>query len=106
MTSALRAGADTFGALAYSAAHPGFQLEVVVQYADGTRQAWGTGPGWRGLDGGGAYPAAGSVSPLNYAAPVEDLNAGRYPFGFDTPGFRPAVAAGWTPSSPGPPSPA
>jgi len=38
-----------------------------------------------GLDGGAAYPEAGSVSPLNYAAPVEDLDARRYPSGFVHP---------------------
>jgi hypothetical protein len=98
VTSALRAGADTFGALAYSAARPSFQLELIVQYRDGTRQVWGTGPNWQGLDGGGAYPAAGSISPQYYAAPVEDLDAGRYPFGFDTSGYQPTVAGGWTPA--------
>jgi hypothetical protein len=98
VTSALRPGANTFGALAYSSSHPSFALELIVQYKDGTRQVWGTGPNWQGLDGGGAYPAAGSVSPLNYAAPVEDLDAERYPFGFDTSGYHAAVAGGWTPA--------
>jgi alpha-L-rhamnosidase len=98
VTSALRGGANAFGALAYSTSHPSFALELIVQYKDGTRQVWGTGPNWQGLDGGAAYPEAGSVSPEYYAAPVEDLDAERYPFGFDTPGFKPAVAAGWTPA--------
>lgn len=97
VTGALRAGVNAFGALAYSASHPSFQLELIVQYRDGTRQQWGTGPNWQGLDGGAAYPAAGSISPLNYAAPVEDLDAERYPSGFDTPGYQPA-RAGWTPA--------
>ncbi len=95
VTGALRAGTDTFGALAYSPAHPDFQLELVVQYKDGQRQEWGTGSGWQGLDGGAAYPAAGSISPNYYTAPVEDLNAQRYPVGFDTPGYQPDAAAGW-----------
>jgi alpha-L-rhamnosidase len=98
VTSELRAGVNAFGALAYSAAHPAFQLELVVQYKDGKRQVWGTGPNWKGLDGGGAYPAAGSISPQYYSAPVENLDAERYPFGFDTPGFTPSAAAGWTPA--------
>jgi hypothetical protein len=98
VTSELRSGANTFGALAYSAVHASFQLELIVQYKDGTRQEWGTGPNWRGLDGGAVYPAAGSVSPHYYAAPVEDLDARRYPFGFDTNGFKPSAQAGWTPA--------
>src|ERR1700722_12936076 len=95
VTSALKPGSDAFGALAYATSTPRFQLELVVQYKDGTRQTWGTGQNWQAMDGGAAYPAAGSVSPGYYSAPVEDLDAEHYPFGFDTPGYRPAAAAGW-----------
>jgi alpha-L-rhamnosidase len=93
VTQYLKPGSqDTFGALAYTPQDQRFLLEVVVEYADGTRQAWGTGPGWQALDGGSAYPAAGSVGTAYYTLPVEDLNAGKYPFGFDTPAFS---ATGW-----------
>jgi alpha-L-rhamnosidase len=95
VTSALKRGNDAFGALAYATSTPRFQLELVVQYKDGTRQTWGTGQNWQGMDGGAAYPAAGSVSAGYYTAPVEDLDAERYPFGFDTPGYKPAAVAGW-----------
>jgi alpha-L-rhamnosidase len=98
VTSLLRAGTDSFGALAYSPAHPFFQLELVVQYKDGSRQVWCTGPNWKALDGGGAYPAAGSVSPQYYSAPVEDLDAEKYPVGFDRPGYPTPAAAGWSPA--------
>ena len=101
VTSALTPGNDTFGALAYAASTPRFQLELVVQYKDGTRQTWGTGQNWQAMDGGAAYPAAGSVSPGYYTAPVEDLDAGHYPFGFDTPATRqpPPRRAGGAPPS-------
>jgi Bacterial alpha-L-rhamnosidase 6 hairpin glycosidase domain/Bacterial alpha-L-rhamnosidase C-terminal domain/Bacterial alpha-L-rhamnosidase concanavalin-like domain len=98
VTSDLRAGDDVFGALAYSAAHPEFQLELVVQYKDGTRQVWGTGTNWKAMDGGAVYPAAGSISPMYYAAPAENLDAERYPFGFDTAAYTPAAARGWSPA--------
>jgi hypothetical protein len=100
VTSLLKAGSNAFGALAYSAAHPYFSLELVVQYKDGTRQVWGTGSNWKALDGGAVYPAAGSVSPQYYTAPVEDLDAEKYPAGFDTPGYPAAAAAGWTTAIP------
>jgi alpha-L-rhamnosidase len=99
VTSALRGGTDTFGALAYTTSRQEFQLELVVQYKDGTRQVWGTGQNWDGMDGGAVYPAAGSISPQYYAAPVEDLDAERYPFGFDTPGFKATAAGGWHPAA-------
>jgi alpha-L-rhamnosidase len=99
VTSELKPGStDTFGALAYTTSTPRFQLELVIQYKDGTRETWGTGENWQGLDGGAVYPAAGSVSPVYYTAPVEDLDAERYPFGFDTPGYHPG--AGWRRASP------
>ncbi len=96
VTRDLRAGTNVVGALAYTSAHPEFQLELVVQYRDGTRTVWGSGPAWKGLDGGSAYPAAGSVSPAYYTAPVENLDAEKYPFGFDTAAYQPAAAAGWS----------
>jgi Bacterial alpha-L-rhamnosidase 6 hairpin glycosidase domain/Bacterial alpha-L-rhamnosidase C-terminal domain/Bacterial alpha-L-rhamnosidase concanavalin-like domain len=96
VTTALRGGTDTFGALAYSPAHPDFQLELVVQYKDGQRQVWGTGAGWDGMDGGAVYPNAGSISPQYYKAPVENLNAERYPFGFDTPGYQAPPGTSWS----------
>lgn len=92
VTGALRPGTDTFGALAYTTQDQAFQLELVVQYRDGTRQVWGTGPDWEGMDGGSVYPWAGSIGTQYYSAPVEDLNAELYPSGFDTPAF---TASGW-----------
>jgi alpha-L-rhamnosidase len=84
---------DTFGALAYTTSGQQFDLEVIVEFQGGTRVAWGTGSGWQAMDGGSVYPAAGSIGTVYYSAPVEDLNAERYPFGFDTPSFHPG--AGW-----------
>ncbi len=95
VTKAIKAGTDTFGALGYTSSDRRFQLELVIEYADGQRQVWGTGQGWQGMDGGAVYPAAGSISQLYYNAPVENLDAERYPFGFDTPGFHPTAADGW-----------
>ena len=94
VTQYLRTGTkDVFGALAYTTSDQRFELEVVVEYSDGTRTVWGTGSGWQALDGGSVYPAAGSVGTAYYTLPVEDLNAERYPFGFDTIGFSPK---GWS----------
>ena len=94
VTSALAPDSTaTFGALAYTPLDQQFVLELVIQYADGTRTAWGTGTNWQAIDGGSVYPAAGSVGTAYYSAPVEDLNAARYPWGFDTPSFN---AAGWS----------
>jgi alpha-L-rhamnosidase len=94
VTPYVKGGAKTtFGALAYAAADQRFELELIVEFEGGARASWGTGPGWQALDGGSVYPAAGSVGTAYYAAPVEDLNAQQYPWGFDTPSF---TATGWS----------
>jgi alpha-L-rhamnosidase len=100
VTRLLRPGTNTFGALAYTTADQRFQLELVVQYRDGTTQVWGTGANWQAMGGDSVYPWAGSIGTAYYSAPVEDLNAELYPFGFDTPGF---AAAGWTAAAVGAP---
>jgi hypothetical protein len=84
---------QTFGALAYTQLDQQFVLELVIQYADGSRATWGTGTNWLAMDGGSVYPPAGSVGTAYFSAPVEDLNAQKYPWGFDTPAFRPV---GWS----------
>ncbi|HUN38353.1 MAG TPA: hypothetical protein VMU95_40705, partial [Trebonia sp.] len=83
---------DTFGALAYTAKSQDFDLELVIEYKGGARSAWGTGSSWQAIDGGSVYPSAGSIGTSYYAAPVENLNAEKYPYGFDTPSFN---AKGW-----------
>jgi hypothetical protein len=84
---------QTFGALGYTQLDQQFVLELVIQYADGSRAIWGTGTNWQAMDGGSVYPPAGSVGTAYFSAPVEDLNAQKYPWGFDTPAFRPV---GWS----------
>ena len=85
VTRALTPGNDTFGALAYAASTRGFQLELVVEYKDGTRQAWGTRSDWQALDGGAVYPAAGSVSPRTTPRRWRTWTREHYPFGLRHP---------------------
>jgi alpha-L-rhamnosidase len=94
VSKALRPGTNAFGALAYTTEDQALQLELVVQYRDGSTQVWGTGPDWQAMDGGEVYPWAGSIGTQYYSAPVEDLDAEVFPFGFDTPAFK-AGGTGW-----------
>lgn len=76
------------------------QLRVV--YTDGTSQVVGTGSDWKALSAGAVYPSPGSYGTSYFNAPREDLDARRFPTGFDRPGFddsgwaaaeeRPAIA--------------
>lgn len=61
------------------------QLRVV--YTDGTSQVVGTGSDWKALSAGAVYPSPGSYGTSYFNAPREDLDARRFPTGFDRPGF-------------------
>lgn len=78
---------NAFGALAWTQRDRSFQAYLVVEYSDGTRQAFGTGPDWKVMNGGSVFPPSGSIGTGYFVAPQEDLRAARYPFGFDEPGF-------------------
>lgn len=78
---------NTLGALAYTTSGRAFQAELVVAYADGTREVIGTDKTWKGRLGGDVFPPAGSIGTSYYVAPKENIDARRFPDGFDTPGF-------------------
>jgi alpha-L-rhamnosidase len=99
VTALLRRGeANAIGALAYTTnANRRFQAQLKVVYADGTSEVFGTGTGWRSLNGGLVFPEAGSIGTSYFSAPMENLDARQFPFGFAEPGFDdsawlPAVA--------------
>jgi hypothetical protein len=88
VTPLLRPGAaNAIGALCYTASDQRFEALLVVRYTDGTTQTSGTGPAWKALNGSGAIPPSQSIGTSYYAAPQENFDASRYPFGFDSPGF-------------------
>ena len=83
----LKPGANAIGALAYTTTDKKFIASVVIAYADGTKDVVGSDTSWKALAGEVAMPQAGSIGTTYYAAPVENINASKYPFGFDTAGF-------------------
>lgn len=97
VTALLRPGANAVAALAHTVEDQRFWAELTITTGDGVSVVGGTGPHWRALDGGSAYPVSGSIGTVYFAAPMEDLDARHYPYGFDLPGFDdsawpPAVA--------------
>ncbi|AVT37927.1 family 78 glycoside hydrolase catalytic domain [Plantactinospora sp. BB1] len=98
VTDLLRPGRNALAALCYSARERSFLAQLVVVFADGTRQVFGTGPGWRARRAGAWRPPAGSTGGGYYQAPQEYLDARREPVGwtragFDDSGWQPAVGA-------------
>ena len=82
-----RGEANAFGALAYTTTDKRFLAQIVIAYADGTRDVIASDGSWKTLQGQVAMPAAGSIGTSYFAAPVENIDARRYPTGYDTPGF-------------------
>ncbi|MEU3617918.1 family 78 glycoside hydrolase catalytic domain [Streptomyces sp. NPDC006872] len=88
VTGLMREGAvNTVAAQAYTTQDQRFLAQLVVTYSDGQKQVFGTGRGWRALDGVGVYPPARGTGSWYYGSPREDLQASEYPWGFDEPGF-------------------
>ncbi|MCR1781529.1 family 78 glycoside hydrolase catalytic domain [Nocardioides carbamazepini] len=97
VTDLLRRGAtNTIGALAYTTSGQKLQAELVVEYADGTRDVFGSGPSWRAMNGSTVFPSAGSIGTGVYAAPKENLDARAYPWGWDEAGYDDAA---WEPAA-------
>lgn len=80
-------GANALGAIAWTTADRRFQAQLVVEYTDGTRQTFGTGPDWSAMRGGSVFPWGGSIGTSVFTAPKENLQAAAFPTGFDRPGF-------------------
>lgn len=88
VTDLVREGdANALGALAWTPQDQRFQAQLVVEYADGSQQTFGTGEEWTAHPGAEAFPAAGSIGTWAFTAPQEDLQAAAYPIGFDRPGY-------------------
>ncbi|MFT4122598.1 MAG: family 78 glycoside hydrolase catalytic domain [Microbacteriaceae bacterium] len=88
VTDLLTAGEENaIGVIAYTTTTQKFQAELVVRYADGTTDVFGTDSGWSAMSGDSVFPAAGSIGTSYYVAPKENFNAQAYPYGFDEAGF-------------------
>nr|WP_214106148.1 family 78 glycoside hydrolase catalytic domain [Acrocarpospora catenulata] len=96
VTRLLRSGeTNALGAIAYTTSDKRFQAYLVVEYADRSRQTFGTGPGWTGYNGAGVYPAAGSIGTSFYTAPKENIQSAVFPTGFDQPAYDDSA---WVPA--------
>ncbi len=94
VTSQLKSGGpNALGAIAYTTSGQRLQAQLVVRYADGTTDTFGTGRDWKALSGSSVFPDVGSVGTGYYSAPKENIDNTRFPTGFDEPGFD---DSGWS----------
>ncbi|MDW5597728.1 family 78 glycoside hydrolase catalytic domain [Conexibacter stalactiti] len=79
---------NVLAAQAYTRKDQRFLGQLDVVYADGTTQTFGTGAtGWKGWAGYQAFAGGGSIGTGFFNAPVENLDARTFPFGFQDAGF-------------------
>lgn len=97
VTALLKKGEkNALGALAWTTSDKRFLANLVVEYSDGTRQTFGTGPLWKAMSGASVYPAAGSIGTSYFTAPRENIQSGLFPTGFEQPGFDDSK---WSPAA-------
>ncbi|WP_084101850.1 family 78 glycoside hydrolase catalytic domain [Demequina sp. NBRC 110051] len=89
VTTEVRSGeTNAIGVIAHATSGRQFLATLVVGYEDGTRSRTNTSTEWTSLpEPTEVYPDAGSVGTQYFSAPVENLQAGAYPFGFAQAGF-------------------
>ncbi|MEV0155794.1 family 78 glycoside hydrolase catalytic domain [Micromonospora sp. NPDC050686] len=87
VTAALAPGRNAFAALCYSSQERAFLAELVVVFADGSRQVVTTGEHWRARRAGRWRPSAGFTGGGYYQAPQEYIDARHEPVGWSAPGF-------------------
>ncbi|PJJ81146.1 alpha-L-rhamnosidase [Salinibacterium amurskyense] len=90
VTALLDQGAlNAIGIQAYSAnaSLQKFIGELVVTYADGSTETFGSDESWTALPGSPVLPDAGSISSSRYTAPKENLDLREFPTGYSTVGF-------------------
>ena len=87
ITHLLSRKTNVVAAVAHAMQDQRFWADVELVYHDGSIDHAGTGPAWRTLDGGLAYPAAGSIGTSYFVAPVENLDSRQFPHGFTSSSF-------------------
>lgn len=106
VTDALVAGRNCLGAICYALEEKGFLCQLTCHYTDGRREVLvHTGPDacakdaacWQSLGGHTVFRPSNSIGTPYYTAHANNIDATKYPFGFDTPGFD---STHWLPTYP------
>lgn len=94
----LRPGRNALAALCYAAGDQRFLAQLVVVFADGTRQTIATDDGWRALRGARLLPFNGYTGGGYFDDPQEFWDLRQEPVGWTRPGFD---DTGWSDAAPG-----
>ena len=87
VTQAVKPGRNAIAALCYAVNQQMFQAQLVVVFADGTRQVIGTGSNWKAWRGAKLLPANGFTGGGYFNDPQEYWDARQEPVGWTESGF-------------------
>lgn len=88
VTDFVHKGNNVFGAICYAAQDHRFQMQFKAVYKDGSCIEGWTDGSWRVLDGGSVYEeGAASIGTHYYQAMAENIDAERFPYGWDMADF-------------------
>jgi alpha-L-rhamnosidase len=100
VTDLVAPGRNALAALCWAEQERRFLAQLVVVFADGTRQVVGTSGDWRVRRGGRWRPSVGGLNTPYYSAPSEHIDARFEPVGWTEPGFDDDM---WEPAEPAAP---
>lgn len=88
VTELIHEGRNVFGAICYARQDHRFQMQFKAVYKDGSSTEGGTDGSWRVMDGGTVYEeGAASIGTHYYQAMAENMDARRFPYGWDMADF-------------------
>lgn len=91
VTNLLLQGENVIGAINYTTSEKQFLVQMTVHYKDGTSEALVNSgrdyQQWKTLDGTAVYGQGHSIGTSYFTAAAEYINANKFPFGWNEPGF-------------------
>ncbi len=92
VTDLIRPGENALGALCYTQAEQSFLCQLTLYYKNGTKRIpLNTGrdaEDFMGMSGHGIFRGSNSIGTNYYFAPAQNIDASRFPYGFDRPHFE------------------
>ncbi len=87
ITENIKEGTNCLGAICFTQLNKVFLLQLKIVYKDGTTETIITDDSWKSMDAKKVYGMTRSIGTVLYFAPSEDIDARKFPYCFDMPGF-------------------
>ncbi|MBQ7338118.1 MAG: family 78 glycoside hydrolase catalytic domain [Clostridia bacterium] len=91
VTDSIQAGSNALGALCYTQAEQSFLCQLTLYYKNGTKRiVLNTGrdaEDFMGMSGRGIFRGSNSIGTNYYVAAAQNIDASRFPYGYDMPRY-------------------